>query len=92
MASGQEPRDIGEHLTKAVREVAKENPALSGVIDIHNFDDSRHGERDINPAKLRAVVETFSDPRYRLGLSDASRICLVVAMNISFANLRRVRT
>jgi type I restriction-modification system DNA methylase subunit len=28
------------------------------------------GERDINPAKLREVVETFSDPRYRLGLAD----------------------
>ena len=67
---GEKPRDIGEHLTKAVREVAKQNPALSGVIDVHNFDDSRHGERDINPAKLRAVVETFSDPRYRIGLTD----------------------
>ena len=26
--------------------------------------------RDINPAKLRDVVETYSDPRYRLGLAD----------------------
>src|ERR1039458_6352923 len=29
-----------------------------------------NGERDVNPAKLRGVVETFSDPRYRLGLAD----------------------
>lgn len=64
------PRDIGEHLTKAVRAVVKQNPTLSGVIDVVDFAAERNGERDINPAKLRAVVETFSDPRYRLGLAD----------------------
>lgn len=64
------PRDIGEHLTKAVRAVVKQNPSLSGVIDVVDFAAERNGERDINPAKLRGVVETFSDPRYRVGLSD----------------------
>ncbi|AVR21544.1 MULTISPECIES: N-6 DNA methylase [Burkholderia] len=64
------PRDIGEHLTKAVRAVVKQNPTLSGVIDVVDFATERNGERDINPAKLRGVVETFSDPRYRLGLAD----------------------
>jgi type I restriction enzyme M protein len=64
------PRDIGEHLTKAVRVVVKQNPQLSGVIDVVDFAAERNGERDINPAKLRLVVETFSDPRYRLGLAD----------------------
>ncbi|WP_141455200.1 N-6 DNA methylase [Pseudoxanthomonas sp. z9] len=64
------PRDIGEHLTKAVRAVVKQNPDLSGVIDVVDFAAERNGERDINPAKLRGVVETFSDPRYRLGLAD----------------------
>ena len=64
------PRDIGEHLTKAVRAVVRHNPSLSGVIDIVDFAAERNGERDINPAKLREVVETFSDPRYRLGLAD----------------------
>lgn len=64
------PRDIGEHLTKAVRAVVKQNPTLSGVIDFVDFAAERNGERDINPAKLRGVVETFSDPRYRLGLAD----------------------
>jgi len=66
----EKPKDIGEHLTKAVRAVVKQNPALSGVIDVVDFAAERNGERDINPAKLRAVVETFSDPRYRLGLAD----------------------
>ncbi|MDR0379549.1 MAG: N-6 DNA methylase [Candidatus Accumulibacter sp.] len=64
------PRDIGEHLTKAARAVVKQNPSLSGVIDVVDFAAERNGERDINPAKLRGVVETFSDPRYRLGLAD----------------------
>ena len=65
-----EPKDIGEHLTKAVRAVVRYNPSLSGVIDIVDFAAERNGERDVNPAKLRDVVETFSDPRYRLGLGD----------------------
>ena len=64
------PRDIGEHLTKALRAVVKQNPSLSGVIDVVDFAAERNGERDINPAKLRGVVETFSDQRYRLGLAD----------------------
>jgi len=64
------PKDIGEHLTKAVRAVVKQNPTLSGVIDVVDFGAERNGERDVNPAKLREVVETFSDPRYRLGLAD----------------------
>lgn len=64
------PKDIGEHLTKAVRAVVRHNPGLAGVIDIVDFAAERNGERDINPAKLRGVVETFSDPRYRLGLAD----------------------
>jgi type I restriction enzyme M protein len=66
----ERPKDIGEHLTKAVRAVVKQNPSLSGVIDVVDFAAERNRERDVNPAKLRAVVETFSDPRYRLGLAD----------------------
>ena len=64
------PRDIGEHLTTAVRAVVRYNPTLSGVIDLVDFASERNGERDLNPARLAAVVETFSDPRYRLGLAD----------------------
>lgn len=67
---GEQPKDVGDHLTRAVRAVVKHNPRLSGVIDVVDFAAERNGERDINPAKLRAVVETFSDPRYRLGLAD----------------------
>lgn len=68
--NGEQPKDIGQHLTKAVRAVVKHNPTLSGVLDVVDFAVERNGERDINPAKLRAVVEAFSDPRYRLGIAD----------------------
>ena len=64
------PHDIGEHLTRAVRAVVRQNPSLSGVIDLVDFASERNGERDINPAKLADVVQTFSDPRYRLGIAD----------------------
>jgi type I restriction enzyme R subunit len=46
------PKDIGEHLTKAVRAVVKQNPSLSGIIDVVDFAAERNGERDVNPAKL----------------------------------------
>ncbi|MEZ5322312.1 MAG: N-6 DNA methylase [Microthrixaceae bacterium] len=53
-----------------MRAVVRYNPSLSGVIDVVDFAAERNGERDVNPARLRGVVETFSDPRYRLGLAD----------------------
>lgn len=64
------PGDIGQRLTKAVRAAVRYNPSLAGVIDLVDFASERNGERDINPAKLRQVVERFSDPKYRLGLAD----------------------
>lgn len=64
------PRDVGEHLTKAVRAVVRQNPSLAGVIDVVDFAGERDGERDVNPAKLAQVIEIFSDPDYRLGLAD----------------------
>ena len=64
------PRDIGEHLTRAMRAVVRYNPTLSDVIDLVDFAGERNGERDINPSRLAAVVEIFSDARYRLGLAD----------------------
>ncbi len=64
------PKDIGEHLTRSVRTIVRHNPSLSGVIDLVDFAAERDGQRDINAKKLIEVVETFSDPRYRLGLAD----------------------
>ena len=64
------PRDIAGRLTLAARAAARHNPSLRGVIDLVDFAAERNSERDINPARLAAVVETFSDTRYRLGLAD----------------------
>ena len=63
-------KGLGEHLTRAVRAIVQWNPSLSGVIDLVDFASERNAERDINPARLATVVETFSDPRYRLVLAD----------------------
>ena len=64
------PRDIGEHLTRAVRAVVRYKPSLVDVINQVDFAAERNGERDINPAKLAGVVEIFSNPRNRIGLAD----------------------
>ena len=64
------PSDIGQHLTVAMRAVVRHNPTLEGVINLVDFASERNAERELNPARLAAVVETFSDPRYRLGLAD----------------------
>lgn len=66
----QAPKTLGEQLTTTVRLLVKANPDLGGVIDTVDFNESRNGEREISDKALKGVVETFSDPRYRLGLHD----------------------
>ncbi|MFA5061681.1 MAG: N-6 DNA methylase [Patescibacteria group bacterium] len=64
------PKSLGEQLTTTIRAVVKHNPELAGVIDIVDYNETRNGEREISDAALKGVVETFSDPRYRLGLHN----------------------
>lgn len=66
------PKTLGEHLTTTVRLIVKSNPdrKLEGVIDIVDFNETRNGEREISDQALSGVIETLSDPRYRLGLQD----------------------
>lgn len=64
------PRSLGEQLTTTVRQIAKYNPSLSGVIDAVDFAEMRSSEREISDAALKGVVEAFSDPRFRMGLRD----------------------
>lgn len=66
----QTPGTLGELLTTAVRRIVKANPLLAGVIDTVDFNETRNGEREISDKALKGVIETFSDPRYRLGLHD----------------------
>ncbi len=65
------PKTLGEQLTMTVRAIAKANTEkLSGVIDIIDYNAAPHGEREISDQALSGVIETLSDPRYRLGLRD----------------------
>lgn len=64
------PKTLGEQLTATVRAIVRHNPKLAGVIDLVDFNETRNGEREISDAAIKKVIETFSDPRYRLGLAD----------------------
>jgi type I restriction enzyme M protein len=68
--AGKEPKSLGEQLTTTIRAIVKHNPSLAGVIDIVDYNETRNGEREISDAALRGVIETYSDPRYRLGFHD----------------------
>lgn len=67
---GKRPKTLGEQLTLTVRAIARANPSLQGVIDIVDYNETRNGEREISDDALSGVIETLSDPRYRLGLND----------------------
>lgn len=68
---GKKPTTLGEHVTTATRAVARQNTQLLGIIDQVDFNHvGAGGEREISDAALRKVIETVSDPRYRLGLKD----------------------
>ncbi|MEE8441724.1 MAG: class I SAM-dependent DNA methyltransferase [Spirochaetia bacterium] len=72
---GQKPKSLGEQLTTTMRTIVRANAGdrnkdLSGVIDIVDFNETRNGEREISDSALAGIIETLSDPRYRLGLYD----------------------
>ncbi|GIV25140.1 MAG: DNA methyltransferase [Bacteroidia bacterium] len=59
---------LGQYLTDAVRAVARENPSLSGVIDMVDFNATAAGQRILPDDHLAALIEVLS--RRRLGLHD----------------------
>jgi type I restriction enzyme M protein len=59
---------LGEHLTDAVRSIARENPRLNGVIDVKDFNETAAGQRILSDDQLRTLVQLLS--RHRLGLKD----------------------
>jgi len=66
----QKTTGLGEHLTDAVRAVARENPRLSGVIDVTDFNATAAGQRIVDDGRLSALVQVLNNPDYRLGLDD----------------------
>jgi len=59
---------LGQFLTDAVRDVARENPSLQGVINMVDFNATAAGQRIISDEHLAALIEVLS--RHRLGLND----------------------
>jgi type I restriction enzyme M protein len=59
---------IGQKLTDILREVAKENKELQGIIDRIDFNATTHGQRDIDDDRLSKLIEKIAEKP--LGLKD----------------------
>jgi type I restriction enzyme M protein len=59
---------IGEYLTDVTRAIARENPKLSGVIDIVDFNATTAGQRIISEESLKRLLNELN--KHRLGLED----------------------
>ncbi len=59
---------LGEFVTEAMREVARLNPPLQGVLDVEDFNEQQSGQRTLDDDRLWALIEVIS--QHRLGLQD----------------------
>ncbi|MCD4797728.1 MAG: type I restriction-modification system subunit M, partial [Methanosarcinales archaeon] len=59
---------IGEELTNILRDIAKENKDLQGIIDRVDFNATTHGQRDIDDDRLSKLIEKITEKH--LGLKD----------------------
>jgi type I restriction enzyme M protein len=59
---------LGEFVTDALREVARLNPDLQGVLDVKDFNERQSGQRSLDDDRLAALIEIIS--RHRLGLRN----------------------
>ena len=59
---------LGEFVTQAMREVARLNPPLQGVLDVEDFNEQQSGQRTLDDDRLEALIEVISG--HRLGLQD----------------------
>ncbi len=60
---------LGQFVTGAMREVARLNPRLQGVLDVEDFSETQSGQRLIDDERLEKLIEVIS--QHRLGLEDA---------------------
>jgi type I restriction enzyme M protein len=60
---------LGQFVTDAMREVARLNPDLQGVLDVKDFNEHQSGQRTLDDDRLAALIEVVS--RHRLGLRNA---------------------
>ena len=59
---------LGEFVTDAMREIARLNPLLQGVLNVKDFNESQSGQRTLDEERLEALIEVLS--RHRLGLQN----------------------
>ena len=59
---------LGEFVTEAMRVVVSQNPRLSGVLDVQDFNEQQSGQRALDDDRLEALIEVIS--QHRLGLQD----------------------
>ncbi|TVM03916.1 MAG: DNA methyltransferase [Candidatus Brocadia sp. WS118] len=59
---------VGEQLTSLMRDIAKFNSRIQGIIDRIDFNATTHGQRDISEDSLIKLIEKISQKR--LGLHD----------------------
>src|SRR5581483_4602410 len=59
---------LGEFVTDAMREVARLNPDLQGVLDVKDYNERQSGQRTLDDDRLSALIEIIS--RHRLGLHN----------------------
>lgn len=67
-AISKQTTNVGQYLTDAVRAIARENPRLSGVIDIIDFNATAAGQRIVDEGPLQSLIQTLN--KHRLGLDD----------------------
>lgn len=65
----EKPKNLGEFLTDAMREVARLNPDLDGVLNVKDYNEKSQGERIVDDERLASLIEVVS--RHRLGLNNA---------------------
>ena len=59
---------LGEFITEAMRKVVSQNPRLSGVLDVQDFNEQQSGQRTLDDDRLVSLIEVIS--RHRLGLQN----------------------
>ena len=59
---------LGEFVTEAMRKVVSQNPRLSGVLDVQDFNEQQSGQRALDDERLATLIEVIS--RHRLGLQN----------------------
>jgi len=60
--------ELGEFVTTAMRETARLNPDLQGVLDVKDFNERQSGQRTLDDDRLALLIEVVS--QHRLGLKN----------------------